>query len=100
MGFASMLAALLSLCNMFAGKCEENILIGAGANFHILTHKEGPPKPPPAPTAPDPEQSAPSAGTQNFFSPVGAFVSPQTASTLVAQSRPEATSLYQPMQMQ
>mmetsp|Transcript_13200 Transcript_13200/g.24387 ORF Transcript_13200/g.24387 Transcript_13200/m.24387 type:complete len:462 (+) Transcript_13200:85-1470(+) len=37
--FASMLAALGSLCNMFAGKCAKSIEDGAQANVYILTHK-------------------------------------------------------------
>mmetsp|Transcript_12211 Transcript_12211/g.27641 ORF Transcript_12211/g.27641 Transcript_12211/m.27641 type:complete len:453 (-) Transcript_12211:35-1393(-) len=37
--FASMLAALGSLCNMFAGKCAKSIEDGAQANVYILTHR-------------------------------------------------------------
>lgn len=37
--FASMMAALLSLCNMFANKCVMNIIKGAEANFYILSHE-------------------------------------------------------------
>jgi len=36
--FASMVAALGSLCNMFAGKCAKSISDGAEANVYILTH--------------------------------------------------------------
>lgn len=38
--FATMVAALLSLCNMFAGKCGKNIMDGAEANHFIMSHKE------------------------------------------------------------
>lgn len=37
--FVSMMAALLSLCNMFAGKCAKSIMDGLGANYYILTHE-------------------------------------------------------------
>lgn len=37
--FASMFAALGSLCNLFACKCANNIMAGAEANFHILSHR-------------------------------------------------------------
>jgi hypothetical protein len=38
--FTSMMAALMSLCNMFAGKCARNIQTGAEANLYILSRKE------------------------------------------------------------
>jgi hypothetical protein len=38
--FASMCASLLSVCNLFAGKCAENIKVGQEANFFILSHEE------------------------------------------------------------
>jgi hypothetical protein len=37
--FLSMMAALLSLCNMFAARCSRHIMNGCGANFYILTHR-------------------------------------------------------------
>mmetsp|Transcript_53922 Transcript_53922/g.99630 ORF Transcript_53922/g.99630 Transcript_53922/m.99630 type:complete len:462 (-) Transcript_53922:67-1452(-) len=37
--FTSMVAALGSLCSMFAGKCAKSIEDGAQANVYILTHK-------------------------------------------------------------
>jgi len=48
--FVSMMAALLSLCNMFAGKCIQNIMAGAQANFYIMAHDRDPAvaRPPPA----------------------------------------------------
>jgi len=50
--FATMFAALGSLCNLFQGKCAESIEVGLGANFYILTHK-GPDG------APTPEKGSP-----------------------------------------
>jgi len=38
--FASMMAALASLCNMFAAKCTKCIMDGANANQYIMSHKE------------------------------------------------------------
>jgi len=38
--FASMFAALGSLCDVFRGKCAASIKDGCEANFYILTHKE------------------------------------------------------------
>jgi len=40
MTFATMVAALASLCNMFAGKCSKCIIDGASANYYIMSHKE------------------------------------------------------------
>jgi len=58
--FASMMAALLSLCNMFAGKCVMNILNGAEANFYILSHKKpATPGPDYAAVASNPDDAAP-----------------------------------------
>jgi len=42
--FVSMMAALLSLCNMFAGKCVQNIMVGAHANFYIMSRRRDPNK--------------------------------------------------------
>lgn len=49
--FVSMMAALLSLCNMFSGKCVTNIMVGAQANFWILSRRRDPAKLTAAPPA-------------------------------------------------
>jgi len=57
--FVSMMAALLSLCNMFAGKCAMNIMVGAQANFYIMSRRRDPNKASsPAPVAEDVQYQA------------------------------------------